>query len=79
MNSDRIRALIRFSASKTGVLFTNSGMPMTLIDAGRNDPRPASEYPHEDATVDSTTMSNAGLKVRLKADATETRIMTRRC
>ena len=39
----RERGVIRFSTSKIGVLLVNIGTPITLIDAGRNEPRPASE------------------------------------
>jgi hypothetical protein len=43
INSEMTRSVIRFSTSNTGVLFTNIGTPMTLMYAGRNEPRPESE------------------------------------
>ena len=43
MNSEITFWVIRFSTSKIGVLFANIGIPIVLMDGGRNEPRPASE------------------------------------
>src|SRR5262245_36065196 len=46
MNSLRIFCVRICSTSKYVVRFTSCGMPTTRISVGRNEPRPAKEYPH---------------------------------
>src|SRR3954462_8510457 len=70
MNSEITRGVIRFSISKIGVLLVNIGTPITRIEGGRNEPRPASEYPHAgtataDAISDTTRRNSRRLVVSI--------------
>src|SRR5882672_1175685 len=57
MNSARTFWVSRVSRLNTGVRLTKVGMPIVRMYDGRNDPRPASEYPHADESKPERTPS----------------------
>src|SRR3990170_399442 len=63
MNSVRTLSVTSCAIWKNDVWFSNDGMPIVRMYAGRKLPRPASAYPHPfDATATATThVMSAGL------------------
>src|SRR5260370_39141338 len=51
MSSRRTFSVSNVSMLNTVVRLVNVGTPTVLMYAGRNEPRPASEYPHADVEI----------------------------